>query len=84
MTLLRSLAFALCFVIILALTIRLEHELTKNDRLKMDLSAQALQLNDRIRQEANIHSLVQKAAVSEIWYRLITRLFSDTAGRRIF
>ena len=61
MTLLRSLAFALCFVIILALTIRLEHELTKNDRLKMDLSAQALQLNDRIRQEANIHSLVQKA-----------------------
>ncbi|MBU1108260.1 MAG: adenylate/guanylate cyclase domain-containing protein [Candidatus Riflebacteria bacterium] len=61
MTLHRSLAFALCFIIVLAFTIRLEEELGKSDRLKIDLSAQALQLNDRIRQEANVHSLVQKA-----------------------
>ena len=61
MSLNRSLVFAFCFILVLALTLRLETELIRSDRQKIDLSAQALQLSERIRQEANMYSLVQKA-----------------------
>lgn len=61
MTLNRSLVFAFSFILVLALTLRLEQELIRSDRQKIDLSAQALQINDRIRQEANVYSLVQRS-----------------------
>lgn len=61
MTLNKGLLFALGFVMILVLTLRLENELVKSNRPELDLSVQAIQLNNKIRQEANIHSMVQKA-----------------------
>ncbi len=60
MTLHRSLLFTLVFVVILVLTLRLDSQLIRNDRLEMDLVSQAIHLNTRVRQEANVHTLVQK------------------------
>jgi len=60
MTLNRSLLFILVFIVILVLTFRLDSELIRNDRLTVDQVNRAIQFNSRLRQEANIHSLVQK------------------------
>jgi len=60
MSLPRSLLFALFFIVILVLTLRLDGELIKNGRFEIDQVTQAMQFNNRVRQEANIHSVVQK------------------------
>jgi len=60
MTLHRSLFFTLVFIVILVLTLRLDSQLIRNDRVEMDQLSQAIHLNTRVRQEANVHTLVQK------------------------
>ncbi|PKL48706.1 MAG: hypothetical protein CVV42_08670 [Candidatus Riflebacteria bacterium HGW-Riflebacteria-2] len=60
MTLYRSLIFTLVFIVILVLTFRLDNELIKDDRLLTNQVAKAIHFNNRVRQEANIHSVVQK------------------------
>ncbi|KAF1082900.1 MAG: Adenylate cyclase [Candidatus Rifleibacterium amylolyticum] len=59
MSLHRSLFFTMIFITILALAFRLESRLVTDERMATNQMVQAIQYNNRVRQEANIYSTVQ-------------------------